>query len=81
MARTYELRSYGEDALGEMKIDYLTCRSDSSARSAAGRMAKKIGGPVDLADVGSQPWDQRYMTTASPSEYHSSGYRCERLDS
>lgn len=53
--------------------------SDSSARSYAGRLAKRIKGPVDLARAGGAPWEERYLTTASPSEHHTAGYRFERL--
>lgn len=55
-------------------------KSDSSARSRAGTLAKQNGGPVDLARVGESEWADRYITTASPSPHHTAGYRCERLD-
>lgn len=52
---------------------------DSAARSTAGRYAKRFKGPVDLAIAGGAEWNERYITTASPSEYHTAGYRLERL--
>jgi hypothetical protein len=76
----YEFVSYGEDAGGPQAIERHTLASESSARSKAGSIAKKINGPVDIAVAGAENWDQRYVTTASPSEFHTSGYRFERLD-
>lgn len=60
--------------------DTYDCRNESSARSRAGKYAKRNGGPCDVAyfDDGLD-WNARYVTTVSPSEYHASGYRCERL--
>lgn len=57
-----------------------TLSSDSAARGRAGRLAKRVGGPVDLAFAGPGDWSERYITTAAPSEYHASGYRFERLE-
>lgn len=54
-------------------------RSDSAARSRAGALAKKNDCPVDLARAGDAPWDERYMTTATPNEFYQSGYSFERL--
>lgn len=57
------------------------------AKAYAGRLAKRINGPVDIARSEGEfssvaaPWESRYVTTASPSEHHASGYRFERLDS
>lgn len=53
---------------------------DSAARAKAGRYAKLFKGPVDLAVAGGADWSDRYLTTASPSGHHASGYRLERLD-
>lgn len=61
------------------QVQTLPFRSDSAARSRAGQLAKKNKGPVDLAFAGAADWTERYMTTANPSKYHTSGYRCERL--
>jgi hypothetical protein len=58
---------------------YRDYASDSAARGAAGLLAKRNNGPVDLAYAGDEPWDKRYITTAAPSEYHTAGYRHERL--
>ncbi|TGT90865.1 hypothetical protein EN804_05890 [Mesorhizobium sp. M8A.F.Ca.ET.161.01.1.1] len=54
--------------------------SDSAARAKAGRMAKRNNAPVDIALAGAAPWNERYITTASPSDFHASGYRFERLE-
>lgn len=74
----FELVPFDED-LREM--DRITIRksSESAARAHAGRIAKINGGPVDLARAGSDDWNERYLTTASPSEFHATGYRFERL--
>jgi hypothetical protein len=76
----FEFKSYGENAAGAEFVEYHYCKSESSARSKAGAIAKRINGPVDLAYASGGAWDVRYMTTASPSEFHVSGYRFERLD-
>ena len=75
----YEFKSYGKDAMGAEYVEYHFCKSESSARSKAGRIAIKVNGPVDVAHASGGKWEDRYMTTAAPSEYHSAGYRCERL--
>src|SRR3546814_6840473 len=73
----YELRI--SDWSSDVCSSDLRMASHSAARAKAGRIAKQIGGPVDLALAGAAPWDDRYITTASPSEHHASGYRLERL--
>lgn len=78
--REYEFRTFGEDAAGPERVEHHTYGSESSARAKAGRLAIQTKGPVDLAVSGSADWDERYITTASPSEFHEAGYRCERLD-
>ena len=75
----FEIKSYGEDGGGKEVIEYQRFNSDSAARSYVGRLSKKIGGPVDLARAGGAEWNERYMTTASPSEYHATGYQFLRL--
>jgi hypothetical protein len=87
--QTFEFRVFPSDEFGEQKsADEFTLLEESrdagTARSKAGRLAKKHNGPVDLAygyEPGgvAQDWNDRYITTASPSEYHSTGYRFERL--
>lgn len=79
IGRQYEFVNYGKDAGGSESREFYTLRSDSSARAKAGRLAKTIDGPVDLAIAGSADWNERYITTASPSEFHSSGYQFARL--
>ena len=80
----YEFHVYSGDTATGIHSDvperfYEHLASDSRARSMAGRLAKKSGGPVDLAYAEKEDWSERYITTASPSEYHSAGYRFERL--
>lgn len=74
----YQFHCYSDDGsfLGVHVEDYV---SESAARNAAGRQAKQDNGPCDLAHNGDEPWEERYITTASPSEYHATGYRFERL--
>lgn len=77
----YEFHAYGKDAILNVPvITFERLNGDASARSKAGRIAKNTGGPVDLARAGSGEWEERYLTTASPSEFHAAGYRFERLD-
>ena len=71
------------DFSGEALIPEVTTArlaSDSAARSRAGRLAKRAGGPVDLAFAGGAPWSERYITTAGASACHATGYYFERLD-
>jgi hypothetical protein len=79
MSLQYEFRSYGEDAVGQEAVEFGTYRSDSSARHDAGKMAVKINGPVDVARAGGAEWNERYISTAIPSEHHRTGYQFERL--
>lgn len=90
MLYRFEFHSYNENAefIGMHVEDH---RSVTCARNAAGRLAKQQGGPVDLCwsmktagpaaveKAVDAPWDERYITTASPSEHHVTGYRFERL--
>lgn len=77
----FEFVNYGEDAAGAEVRTIESFVSDAAAKGAAGRLAKRIKGPVDIARAGSSSWNNRYLTTAAPSEYHASGFRFERLDS
>lgn len=74
----FELHPYDVDG-NEKPVEVALCVSDAAARAKAGRMAKRNGGPVDLARAGGASWANRYMTTASPSEWHASGFAFERL--
>lgn len=62
------------------EITHRQFKSDSAAKAAAGRLAKRIKGPVDIAFAGAALWNDRYITTASPSIYHSAGYRFARVE-
>lgn len=79
----FEFHAYAGDEHGviaeraEVTTERMT--SDSAARAKAGRIAKRINGPVDLARAGSAEWADRYITTANPSEHHAAGFRFERL--
>ena len=83
--RAYEFRAYPCDEHGaQLKDapDVTTARFAETvqAKQYAGRMAKRVNGPVDIAFDNRADWADRYITTASPSEHHASGYRFERLD-
>ncbi|MCW5679578.1 MULTISPECIES: hypothetical protein [Rhizobium/Agrobacterium group] len=79
----FEFHAYRGDDEGVIAespdITFARLSGDSAARAKAGRMSRRINGPVDLAIAGAADWNDRYLTTASPSEYHSTGYRFERL--
>jgi len=78
MPRKFEFHAYRSDVGGPdvMTHEY---EETAQAKAYAGRLAKRINGPVDLARAGSEPWADRYITTASPREYHAARYRFERL--
>jgi hypothetical protein len=75
----FQLVHYGKDAATSKGTFRYPTGKESTIKAMAGRLAKKIEGPVDIAYVGQEPWDERYITTAAPSEHHSIGYRFERL--
>ncbi len=83
MNQSYELHAFAGDEDGVIadnpEVETVSLRDVNAARSRAGRLAKRIRGPVDLAYSGKQPWNERYITTAIPSEFHAMGYRFERL--
>lgn len=76
----YKGRSEEGVHASEPEVVFESLSGDSAARSKAGRLAKKFDGPVDLAYAGAADWSDRYITTASPSTFYSSGYRFERLE-
>lgn len=77
----FEFVHYGAFAESDTPTrEYRQYRSDSAARSYAGRLAKRINGPVDVAFAGAADWDKRYLTTASPSDVHTSGYQFVKID-
>ena len=80
----FEFHVYAGDDDGAIaeraEIFFHRLSGDSAARARAGRYAKRFKGPVDLALAGGAEWNERYITTANPSEYHAAGYRLERLD-
>lgn len=84
MPRNYEFKAYPGNSDGDVAAQAITSTGEfeetASAKAYAGRMAKRINGPVDIAFVNSQEWNARYITTAMPSDYTASGYRLERLD-
>lgn len=79
----YELHAYHGDGEGnhgaEPEILHVEHHSYEAARHSAGRLAVRIGGPVDIARDENTPWNERYETTASASKHHVTGYRFERL--
>ena len=81
----FEFRVFPADEDGKMNIsdeftEFFDLRDITAAKGKAGRLAKKNNCPVDLAYSGNEPWEERYITTARPSEYHRSGFAFERLD-
>lgn len=79
MRRTlYQFRPFGE-LLEELPSIERYAPSDAAAIARAGTIAKRNQGPVDIAVAGDAPWDERYITTVAPSEFHAKGFRAERL--
>ena len=81
----FELRAYPADdnsafASDQPAVSVIDVRDLAAARGKAGRLAKRINGPVDLAYAGDESWATRYITTASPFDFTVCGYRFERLD-
>jgi hypothetical protein len=81
MKLQFEFVHYGPDASGEPSgvREYRRYQSAEYAKTYAGRLCKRIDGPVDVAYAGAAEWNDRYLTTASPSSFHANGYRFERL--
>lgn len=77
----FELRAYRDGTAVVPQVEVQHYRNEAAARGHAGRWSKRVNGPVDIAFAGDEPWADRYITTASPSEFHKSGYRFERLES
>lgn len=74
----FEFVVFDEDVREVERLSF-HLRGDGAARSKAGRIAKRNGGPVDLAYAGNADWNDRYITTASPCLFSKSGYRFERI--
>lgn len=81
--RKYEFHAYHGGAFGEVaeKADVTThsYEETAQAKAYAGRLAKRVNGPVDVAFADERSWEERYISTANPSEHHAAGYRLERL--
>lgn len=78
MTNTFEIAAYPDN---DAQINLTkTFRDVNAAKSWAGRMAKRIDAPVDIAYSNDLPWNDRYVTTAAPSVFNTTGYRFERLD-
>lgn len=84
--RTFEFHAYKGDEHGVVaeraEVTVESFAETAHAKAYAGRLSKKVNGPVDVArweSVSDHDWHDRYITTASPSEYHVTGYRFERL--
>lgn len=79
----FEFHAYAGDEFGstasKAEVTIVPLHSDSAARSRAGRMAKRVNGPVDLARAGAAEWNDRYITTAKPCDIRQAGYRFERV--
>lgn len=81
--RQFEFHAYKGDEYGAIadrpEVTTAEYEEKVSAVGYAGRMAKRIQGPVDVALAGESPWEDRYITTAAPCSYRISGSRFERL--
>lgn len=83
MLRRYEFHVYagGDDGhAAEADILHRYFQSEGSAKAHGGRLARNRRGPVDIAEQGDGPWEDRYITTAQPSAFHAKGYSFGRLD-
>lgn len=73
MNQSYELHAFAGDEDGVIadnpEVETVSLRDVNAARSRAGRLAKRIRGPVDLAYSGKQPWDERYITDLAVHAY------------
>ena len=82
--KAFEFFAYEGDGTGaiasEAKVEIANFAETTQAKAYGGQMAKRVNGPVDIALAGPQPWNDRYITTASPSAFTASGYRFERLE-
>lgn len=81
--RKFEFHIFDENA-ESVGVELHEFEETVQAKAKAGALAKKNGGPVDLARYPidhTDEWNLRYITTAMPSEYHVKGYRFERLES
>jgi len=78
--RIFPADEYGRMLEGRETIEFHDLVDVTAAKRKTGSLAKANNGPIDLAWAGDAPWNDRYITTASPSEFHQSGYRFERLD-
>lgn len=68
------------DEKGLERTQYVEAPTDGAAIRKAGAIVKREGGSVDIARRRFlKPWDERYMTTIMPSEFHAAGFRQERL--
>ena len=74
----FEFHIYDDRAEGHW-VEVRPFEDKVAAKRAGGSYCKKTGGPVDIAYAGSEPWEERYITTAFPSEYHSKRYQFEYL--
>lgn len=83
----FEFHAYEGDEDGNLasqpEVIFDRFRDIAAARGYAGRLAKRINGPVDVAygEPASENWNERYLTTASPADKRiwKSGFRFERI--
>ena len=82
----FEFRIFPADEDGRMlesreTIEFHDLVDVAAAKRKAGALAKANNGPVDLAYADDRyEWNERYITTATPSEYVKGGYNLERID-
>lgn len=75
----YEFVAYRDGTAAEGEVTIEICTDLTAAKRMAGKICKKINGPVDLAYAGSGEWDTRYISTAQPRMFIG-GYETIRLD-
>jgi len=82
----FEFRVFPADEHGGMQTErefteFFDLRDLGAAKGKAGTLAKQNNGPVDLAYADDRyPWNERYITTATPSKYVKGGFQLERID-
>jgi hypothetical protein len=77
--RIFPADDYGAMNTADERTEWHDLADINAARNKAGTLSKQNNGPVDLAYAGDEPWNDRYITTASPCEHSAKGFRHERL--
>jgi|GEM_PF-2686603 len=69
--QNYEFHRYSATPEGDLSRDpvevfAMPCFGVAAAKSIARKLARKHQGPVDVAVLGTAPWNERYVGTATP---------------